>query len=188
MKVILQENVENVGYVGDVLDVADGYARNFLLPRKKAIEANLRNVKALEHAKRVTAHKAKRIERDLRKWADQLSAVSLTFPVQTGRDDKLFGSITAKDLEAGLLTEGFAVNRRNIQLAHPLKELGTFPIGIKVHRDVDATISVSLVKAGERARAQEAEDGTEETKAAPETVDATVETGETPVEVERPQE
>ena len=188
MKVILQENVENVGYVGDVLDVADGYARNFLLPRKKAIEANLRNVKALEHAKRVTAHTAKKIEHDLRKWADQLSAVSLTFPVQTGKDDKLFGSITAKDLEAGLLTEGFEVDRRNIQLAHPLKELGTFPVGVKVHRDVHATISVSLVKAGEQAQAQEAADGAEETEAAPKAVNATVETGETPVEVERPQE
>ena len=86
------------------------------------------------------------------------------------------------------MTEGFEVNRRHIQLAHPLKELGTFPIGIKVHRDVYATISVSLVKAGERAHAQEAADAAEETKAAPEAVDATVETGETPVEVERPQE
>lgn len=177
MKVILQENVDNLGYVGDVLDVADGYARNYLLPRKKALEANLRNVKALEHAKRVTAHKAKKVEQGLRQWADQLSNVSLTFPMQTGQDDKLFGSVTAKDLEAGLAAEGFEVDRRKIQLAHPLKELGTFAIGIKLHRDISATISVSLVKAGEATPAPEAAAA----EAPPEAGDTP--TPETPVEV-----
>ena len=93
MKVILQENVDNLGYVGDILDVADGYARNFLLPRKKAMEANPRNVKALEHAKRVTGHKAKQVEEGLKGQAEKLSEVSLTFEVQTGKDDKLFGLI-----------------------------------------------------------------------------------------------
>ena len=148
MKVILQENIDSLGYVGDVLDVADGYARNFLLPRQKALEANPRNVKALEHAKRVTAHKAKKVEHELDGLAKKLSEVSLAFPVQTGKDDKLFGSITAKDLEAGLLAEGFDVDRRKIQLANPLKELGTFTVGVKLHRDIIANISVSLVKQG----------------------------------------
>lgn len=148
MKVILQENIDSLGYVGDVLDVADGYARNFLLPRQKALEANPRNVKALEHAKRVTAHKAKKVEHDIQELATKLSNVSLTFPVQTGKDDKLFGSITTKDLEAGLSAEGFDVDRRKIQLANPLKELGTFTVGIKMHRDIVANVSVSLVKQG----------------------------------------
>ena len=148
MKVILQENIDNLGYVGDVLDVADGYARNFLFPRQKALAANPRNVKALEHAKRVTAHKARKVEHELHGLATKLSGVSLTFPVQTGKDDKLFGSITAKDLEAGLLAEGFDVDRRKIQLANPLKELGTFTVGVKLHRDIVANISVCLVKQG----------------------------------------
>ena len=85
MKVILQENIDSLGYMGDVLDVADGYARNFLLPRQKALEANPRNVKALEHAKRVTAHKAKKVEQDIQGLAAKLSKVSLTFPVQAAR-------------------------------------------------------------------------------------------------------
>ena len=148
MKVILQENIDSLGYVGDVLDVADGYARNYLLPRQKALEANPRNVKALEHAKRVTAHKAKKVEHELHGLSTKLSEVALTFPVQTGKDDKLFGSITAKDLEAALLAEGFDVDRRKIQLANPLKELGTFSVGVKLHRDITANISVSLVKQG----------------------------------------
>lgn len=154
MKVILQENIDSLGYVGDVLDVADGYARNYLLPRQKALEANPRNVKALEHAKRVTAHKAKKVERDVQEFATKLSGVSLTFPVQTGKDDKLFGSITTKDLEAGLSAEGFDVDRRKIQLANPLKELGTFTIGIKLHRDIIANVSVSLVKQSGEAQAE----------------------------------
>jgi len=148
MKVILQENIDSLGYMGDVLDVADGYARNFLLPRQKALEANPRNVKALEHAKRVTSHKAKKVEHELQDQATKLSKVSLTFPVQAGKDDKLFGSITAKDLEAGLLAEGFDVDRRKIQLANPLRELGTFTVGIKLHRDIISNVSVCLVKQG----------------------------------------
>ena len=154
MKVILQENIDSLGYVGDVLDVADGYARNFLFPRQKALEANPRNVKALEHAKRVTAHKAKKVEHELDGLATKLSKVSLTFPVQAGKDDKLFGSITAKDLETGLLSEGFDVDRRKIQLANPLKELGTFTVGVKLHRDIVANVSVTLVKQGGEAPAE----------------------------------
>ena len=161
MKVILQENIDSLGYVGDVLDVADGYARNFLLPRQKALEANPRNVKALEHAKRVTAHKAKKVEHDIQALAKKLSGVSLTFPVQAGKEDKLFGSITTKDLEAGLSAEGFDVDRRKIQLANPLKELGTFTVGVKLHRDIVANVSVSLVKQGGEAEAEDAAQATE---------------------------
>ena len=167
MKVILQENIDSLGYMGDVLDVADGYARNFLLPRQKALEANPRNVKALEHAKRVTAHKAKKVEHDIQGLATKLSAVSLTFPVQTGKDNKLFGSITVKDLEAGLLAEGFDVDRRKIQLAHPLKELGTFTVGIKLHRDIIANMSVCLVDQGGAAPVDEDEAGDETDDAVP---------------------
>lgn len=163
MKVILQENIDSLGYMGDVLDVADGYARNFLLPRQKALEANPRNVKALEHAKRVTAHKAKKVEHELQDMATKLSKVALTFPVQTGKEDKLFGSVTTKDLEAGLSAEGFDVDRRKIQLANPLKELGTFTVGVKLHRDIIANVSVSLVKQGGEAETpiDEAADATD---------------------------
>jgi len=161
MKVILQENVDNLGYVGDILDVANGYARNYLLPYKKALEANPRNVKALEHAKRVTGHKAKQMEQGLKGEAGKLSGVSLTFPVQTGKDDKLFGSITSKDIEEGLLAEGFEVDRRKIQLPQTLKELGTSTVDIKLFRDITAQITVTLVKKGGGAQAAEGESSEE---------------------------
>lgn len=155
MKVILQENVDNLGYVGDILDVANGYARNYLLPRKKAMEANTRNVKALEHVKWATAAKVKQVEQGLKGEAEKLSGVSLTFEVQAGKDDKLFGSVTSKDIEAKLLAQGFEVDRRKIQLPQPLKELGNTKISVKLFRDINAEISVMLVKKGGESSAAE---------------------------------
>ncbi len=150
MKVILQENVEGLGYLGDVLTVADGYARNFLLPRKKAVLAEERQVKLLQHLKRQIDQKAKKEVEALGDIGKQMSNVSLTFEVQTGKDDKLFGSVTSKDIAEQLASQGITVDRRKIQLAHPLKELGSFPVPIKLHRDVVPTINVTLVKqAGE---------------------------------------
>lgn len=150
MKVILQENVEGLGYLGDVLTVADGYARNFLLPRKKAVLAEERQVKLLQHLKRQIDQKAKKELEALGDIGKQMSNVSLTFEVQTGKDDKLFGSVTSKDIAEQLASQGITVDRRKIQLPQPLKELGTFPVPIKLHRDVVTKINVTLLKqAGE---------------------------------------
>ncbi len=146
MKVILQENVEGLGYLGDVLTVADGYARNFLLPRKKAVLAEERQVKLLQHLKRQIDQKAKKEVEALGDIGKQMSNVSLTFEVQTGKDDKLFGSVTSKDIAERLEAQGMTVDRRKIQLPHPLKELGTFPVPIKLHRDVVAKIQVTVAK------------------------------------------
>ena len=156
MKVILQENVEGLGYLGDVLTVADGYARNFLLPRKKAVLAEERQVKLLQHVKRQIDQKAKKEVEALGEIGKSMSNVALTFEVQTGKDDKLFGSVTSKDIAEQLASQGMTVDRRKIQLPHPLKELGTFPIPIKLHRDVVATIQVTVAKqAGEEPAAEE---------------------------------
>ncbi len=150
MKVILQENVEGLGYLGDVLTVADGYARNFLLPRKKAVLAEERQVKLLQHLKRQIDQKAKKELEALGDIGKQMSNVALTFEVQTGKDDKLFGSVTSKDIAEQLASQGITVDRRKIQLPQPLKELGTFPVPIKLHRDVVTKITVTLLKqAGE---------------------------------------
>jgi len=146
MKVILQENVEGLGYLGDVLTVADGYARNFLLPRKKAVLAEERQVKLLQHLKRQIDQKAKKELEALGDIGKQMSNVSLTFEVQTGKDDKLFGSVTSKDIAERLASQGITVDRRKIQLPQPLKELGTFPVPIKLHRDVVTKINVTLAK------------------------------------------
>ncbi|MFM8551727.1 MAG: 50S ribosomal protein L9 [Nitrospiraceae bacterium] len=146
MKVILKENVEGVGHLGDLLDVSAGFARNYLLPRRKALEANTRNVKELEHAKRVMAEKAKKEKLEIEALAKQMSAVSLTVMAQVGKDDKLFGSVTVKDIAEGLAEQGFTVDRRKIQLAQPIKELGTVTVPVKLHRDVTATVAVHVVK------------------------------------------
>jgi large subunit ribosomal protein L9 len=137
-----------LGYVGDVLDVADGYARNYLIPRSKALLANPRNVKSLEHAKRITAQKAKKVAQGLQEVADRMSKVSLSFSVKTGKDDKLFGSVTSKDIEEALRKEGFDVDRRRIQLSQPIKELGVSTIGVKLHPDIVAHVTVTTVKIG----------------------------------------
>jgi len=146
MKVILQENVEGVGHLGDLLDVSDGFARNYLLPRRKALEASTRNVKAVEHAKRVVAEKARKEKLEIEQVAKKISAVSLTVTAQVGKDDKLFGSVTVKDIAEGLAAQGLEVDRRKIQLTQPIKELGTFTVPVKLHRDVTASVSVRVVK------------------------------------------
>lgn len=154
MKVILQETLDGVGHLGDLINVADGFARNFLLPRGKAVEANSRSIKAFEHAKRVTAEKAKKEKLEIETHAKKLSAVSLTIEAQAGKDDKMFGSVTSKDIAEGLAAQGFTVDRRKIQLAHPIKELGTVTVPIKMPRDVMATVTVNVVKKQEPEAAQ----------------------------------
>ena len=154
MKVILQETMDGVGHLGDVINVADGFARNFLLPRRKAVEADSRSIKAFEHAKRAAAEKAKKEKLEIETHAKKLSAVSLTIEAQAGKDDKMFGSVTSKDIAEGLAAQGFAVDRRKIQLAHPIKELGTVTVPIKMPRDVMATVTVNVVKKQEPEPAQ----------------------------------
>lgn len=148
MKVILQENVEGLGYLGDVLTVANGYARNYLLPKKKAVVAEERQVKLLQHVKRQTEQKAKKELESLAETGKGLSNISLTFEVQTGKDDKLFGSVTSKDVAEKLAAQGVEVDRKKIHLPQPLKELGTFSVPVKLHRDVVPKINVTLVKKG----------------------------------------
>ncbi|NGZ95755.1 MAG: 50S ribosomal protein L9 [Nitrospira sp. WS110] len=146
MKVILQETLEGVGHLGDLINVKDGFARNYLIPRRKAVEADSRSIKAFEHVKRVAAEKAKKEKLEIEAHAKKVSAVSLTIEMQAGKDDKLFGSVTAKDIAEGLAAQGVTVDRRKIQLAHPIKELGTVTVPIKMPRDVMATVKVHVVK------------------------------------------
>lgn len=146
MKVILQETLEGVGHLGDLINVADGFARNYLLPRKKAVEADSRSIKAFEHVKRVAAEKAKKEKLEIEAYAKKVSAISLTFDAQVGKDDKMFGSVTAKDIAEKLAEQSVVVDRRKIQLAQPIKELGEVTVPIKMPRDVTATVTVRVVK------------------------------------------
>jgi large subunit ribosomal protein L9 len=148
--------MDGVGHLGDLIDVRDGFARNFLLPRKKAVEANSRSIKAFEHVKRVAAEKAKKEKLEIEVHAKNVSAVTLTIEAQVGKDDKMFGSVTSKDLAEALAAQGFTIDRRKIQLAQPIKELGTVTVPIKMPREVTATVTVRVVKKQEQEAAAEA--------------------------------
>jgi large subunit ribosomal protein L9 len=147
MKVILREDVQGVGNIGDILEVAPGYARNFLLPRNKAVEAIGRNLKSVEHAKRLIAEKAKKEKAEFEEFAKKVSAAVVTITVQVGKDDKLFGSVTTKDIAEALAAQGIEVDKRKIHLDHPIKELGTATVPVKLHSQVTATVNVRVVKA-----------------------------------------
>ncbi|HTQ95791.1 MAG TPA: 50S ribosomal protein L9 [Candidatus Acidoferrum sp.] len=146
MQIILQEDVDKLGHRGDVVTVKPGYARNFLLPQKLAVEATPGNMKALE---RIRGSLAKKTATELdaaRKQAELLSAVSLKFTRKTGENDQMFGSVTSGDVADGLKAQGFTIDKRQVQLADPLKTLGEFPVTVKVFRDVTAEIKVHVEK------------------------------------------
>src|SRR5947199_9938312 len=146
MKVILREDVQGVGNIRDILEVAPGYARNFLFPRNKAVEATGRGLKTVEHANRLIGENARKENAALEEIAKKVSAVAVTIPVQVGKDDKLFGSVTAKDIAEALAAQGVEVDKRKIELGNPIKELGTVSVPIKLHSQVTATVSVTVVK------------------------------------------
>lgn len=146
MKVILREDVERVGKAGDLAEVSDGHARNYLIPKKLAAEATEKNVKALEHARRLISDKVRKEKKGALELAKKISESSVTIPVKVGEEDKLFGSVTAKDIAEVLLREGINIDKKKILLESPLKELGTFEIPVKLHHETIANLKVSIVK------------------------------------------
>ena len=147
MQVILKTNVEKLGREGDVVTVADGYARNYLVPRNLAIEATERNRRTLEHEDRMASARAAKEKRDAEKLATELASLSCTISVQAGENDRLFGSVTALDIAAALEEQDIQIDRRKIILDEPIKELGVFTVPAKIHPDVTADIKVWVVKA-----------------------------------------
>ncbi|HIN32735.1 MAG TPA: 50S ribosomal protein L9 [Nitrospirales bacterium] len=144
MKIILQEEIENVGHIGDMIDVKQGFARNFLLPRGKAIEATTRNLKQLEHAKRLVADKAKKAKGETEAFARTLVEMSITITVAAGPDGKLFGSVSGKDITEALAEQGIQLDKRKVTMEHPLKEVGSFVIPVKLPNDVTASLTVNI--------------------------------------------
>ncbi len=146
MQIILQEDVEKLGNRGDVVTVKPGYARNFLLPKKLAVEATPGNMKALERIRGALAKKTATELDAAKKQAELLSQVSLKFTRKTGENDQMFGSVTNGDIADGLKAQGFTIDKRQVQIGEPLKSLGEFPVTVKVFRDVTAEIKVSIGK------------------------------------------
>ena len=146
MQIILQEDVEKLGNRGDVVTVKPGYARNFLLPHKLAIEATTGNMKALERIRGALAKKTATELDAAKKQAELLTGVSLKFTRKTGENDQMFGSVTTADIADGLKAQGFEVDKRQIQLKDPVKALGEYPVTVKVFRDITAEIKIHVDK------------------------------------------
>jgi large subunit ribosomal protein L9 len=146
MQIILQEDVDKLGHRGDVVTVKPGYARNFLLPRKLAIAATRGNMKALERIRTVLAKKTATELEAAEKQAELLKGVSLKFARKTGENDQMFGSVTSLDIAEALEGQGFKVDKRQVQLAEPIKIIGENTVTIKVFREVTAQIRVNVEK------------------------------------------
>lgn len=145
MEVILKEDILNLGKMGEVVRVRDGYARNYLLPQGLVLTANKKNLKSFEHQKRVIAGQRERIVKQARTLGEKLAAVSLRIPVKVGEEGKLFGSVTNIDIERALREKGFDLERRKIHLAEPIKSVGEFEVPVRLAADVTATVKVSVV-------------------------------------------
>ncbi len=144
MEVILKEDVNQLGHRGDVVKVADGYGRNFLLPKKLAIEANAANRNVIEQMKQSAVRRSAREKADAETLVAQLDQVALVFERRVGENDHLFGSVTSSEIAQGLENKGFHIDRRKVQLDEPLKQLGEFHIPVKLHREVTAHIKVTV--------------------------------------------
>ncbi len=145
MKVILSEDVKNLGIMGEVVNVSDGYARNFLFPKKFAVEANTKNLKEFEHNKKIITEKAAKIKESFKSVADKLSSVTLTIKAKTGEDDKLFGSVTNMNIADALALEGFDIDKKKIVM-EPIKKLGEYSAAIKLHTDLSAEVKINVVQ------------------------------------------
>jgi len=146
MEVILKEDVAKLGSRGDVVRVAEGYGRNFLLPRKLAIEATNANKAVIEQMKAASLRRSAKEKGEAEELAKQFVGVKLTFHRRAGEQEHLFGSVTSSDIAAELEKRGFKIDRRKIHLNEPLKALGEFTVPVRLHREVTAPVQVEVVK------------------------------------------
>ncbi|HSM92031.1 MAG TPA: 50S ribosomal protein L9 [Anaeromyxobacteraceae bacterium] len=144
MKLILREDVENLGRGGDVVDVKPGYGRNFLLPRGLAVAANPKNLREIEHQKAVATAKAAKLKASAEAVAKRLAETPVTLKRKVGEQDKLFGSVTALDIAEALSARGLQLDRRAIDLAEPIKTTGDFEVPVKLHHDVVGKAKVKV--------------------------------------------
>ncbi len=146
MKVILTEDIPQLGSASDIISVKDGYARNFLIPNGMAVMASTQNIKNLEHQKRQIHAKLNKIKREAETLAKRIETVSCTITKVVGEEDKLFGSVTSADIQESLNNEGIEIDKKKINLEEPIKSLGIFTVPVKVHPEVTANLKVWVVK------------------------------------------
>jgi len=148
MKVVLLETIHSLGAVGDVVNVKPGYARNLLIPRGKVLIANPRNMKHIAHQQMILEHKLKRARLAAQEVKKGLETKGVTIRKKAGENEKLFGSVTAMDIEEALRAQGAVVSRKFILLEEPIKKLGKYKVGIKLDGGLEAKISVEVVGEG----------------------------------------
>jgi large subunit ribosomal protein L9 len=146
MQIILQEDVEKLGNRGQVVEVAEGYARNYLLPRKLALEASAGNLKRLEKMRAVFAKKESVERADAQKLAELLAGVTLEFTRRAGENDQLFGSVTSADVSEALAAQGYTVDKKKVVLPEPIKVVGEIEVPLKLHREVGANVKLVVKK------------------------------------------
>lgn len=147
MKVILKEDIKGVGKLGEIINVAEGYGRNFLIPRKKAVEATPENVKVMEREKKKLEALLKESIHEAEELQKKVNEGSVTIARQVGEGEKMFGSVTSADIAEMLEKEGINIDKKQIHLDKPIKELGLFHVPVKIHQDVTADLKVWVVKA-----------------------------------------
>lgn len=145
MKVILKSDVKDLGRIGEVVNVKDGFARNYLVPQGLAAEASTKNVKAFEHEKMKIQEMAKKVKAGAAGLAEKIAAAKVTIKAKAGEEDKLFGSVTSMDIAEALKAEGIEVDKKRIYLDEPIKRLGEYLVTIKLHSEVSVQLNVQVV-------------------------------------------
>ena len=151
MQVILVNDVNSLGRAGDIVKVAPGYARNYRLPKRIALAADPKNMKWVEQQKEKIVEKAAELRTDAEGMAARIGAVSLVIAKKAGEEDKLYGAVTSAEIAEKLSEHGIELDKRKIVVAEPIKRLGEYSIPVKIHADLDVSIKVNVVKAGEEA-------------------------------------
>jgi len=150
MKIILKQNIEKIGQVGDVVEVSDGFARNFLIPQGKAISFTVGNYKQIEYLKKQEAEQREGELKDVKEFAEKINNISLEIRVKAGEEGKLFGSVTNKDIVETLLKEhGIELDKRKINLKESLKKLGVHTVTVNLHKDITPQIKVNIISDSE---------------------------------------
>lgn len=147
IEVILREDIKSIGKAGDVVKVKPGFARNYLFPQGKAVAAGEGNLKELEHHKRAVQVRQSKLKKGAEELAARLAGLSITVKKEAGEGDKLFGSVTSKDIADALRREKITIDKRAIELAQPIKQLGIFEVPIRLHTEVTANLKLLVVKA-----------------------------------------
>ena len=146
MKIILKEDIEKLGKKNGIIEVKDGYARNFLFPKKLAIKATKSNIRVIEELERVKEKKEKTVVIAAEKLLDKLKNISITVSAEAGEDEKIFGSVTTQKIAELLDEKGFKIDKHNIIIKTPIKNLGVFNIPIRLHTDIIAEVKLWVVK------------------------------------------